>query len=299
MGRLLSVLFFLFILVSGASAQTHVRFQNQPQHLNFLITYHSAPPAVTDDKNDGYIVGSTWIDTTAGTVYHATSVAAGAAVWIQVQPYFITSILEDSDSINFAKNIEIGTTTNSVQLIRGSAITGTKGYTLAINCNCDVATTSGTLTEGQYGRFDSQGTIISGGPITARVYNSSNISIPDITSTVLTFNSERWDANNLHSTGSLTSRITLDAARTCTVTASVAFGATGGTLRDVWLQVNGGTIIAATSVPINTSSYATVSTVYKFAAADYVEVAAYQNSGGAINVVALPNYSPELSVVCF
>ncbi len=290
--------FSLFFLVSSVSAQTHLRLQNQPQHLNFLITYHTAAPGVTDDKNDGYVVGSTWIDTVAGTVYHATSVAAGAAVWFQAQPYFITSILEDADSVNFSKSIEIGTTTNSVQFIRGPAITGTKGYTLAINCNCDVAVTTGTLPLGNFAKFNSQGTLIDGGPVTARVYNSASLSIPSGAETALTFNSERWDLNNLHSTSSFTGRITMDAAHTCMVSASVAMTAGGGTFRDLSIRVNGTTMIATQDVSA-VNPYIAVSTIYQFAANDYVEATIFHDAGSPINAIADLNRSPELSVICF
>ncbi len=298
MGRFLSVLFFFFVLVSSVSAQTHLRLQNQPQHLNYLITYHTAAPGVTDDKNDGYVVGSTWIDTTAGTVYHATSVAAGAAVWLQVQPYFITSIVEDADSVNFSKSIEVGTTTNSVQLIRGSAITGTKGYTLAINCNCDVVVSTGALTAGNFLKINTDGSVSDGGPVTARVYNSTNLSINDQTETVLTFNSERWDANNLHSTSSLTGRIIIDAARICTVSASIGTAIAGGTTRDLSIRLNGTTNLAVQSAGVG-DPFITVSTIYKFAANDYVEATFYHDAGAPMNIGATPNYSPEMSVVCF
>ena len=48
--------------------------------------------------------------------------------------------------------------------------------------------------------------------IGARVYNNANISIPDSTVTALTFNSERWDTDSIHSTVSNTSRLTAQTA---------------------------------------------------------------------------------------
>ena len=41
----------------------------------------SAAPAVTDDSNAGYSVGSIWIDTTGDKVYGCVDASVGAAVW--------------------------------------------------------------------------------------------------------------------------------------------------------------------------------------------------------------------------
>jgi hypothetical protein len=38
-------------------------------------------PAVTDDSGDGYSIGSRWFDTATGTLYIASDVSVGAAVW--------------------------------------------------------------------------------------------------------------------------------------------------------------------------------------------------------------------------
>ena len=42
----------------------------------------------------------------------------------------------------------------------------------------------------------------------ARAYNDANISIANVTSTPLTFNSERWDTDTIHSTVTATGRLT-------------------------------------------------------------------------------------------
>jgi predicted RecA/RadA family phage recombinase len=41
----------------------------------------TAAPAVGDDSDDGYAVGSLWIDVTGDAVYRAVDVTVGAAVW--------------------------------------------------------------------------------------------------------------------------------------------------------------------------------------------------------------------------
>ncbi len=48
---------------------------------NFAAT---AAPAVGDDADDGWVIGSLWIDTSADTVYMCCDATKGAAVWKQL-----------------------------------------------------------------------------------------------------------------------------------------------------------------------------------------------------------------------
>jgi hypothetical protein len=133
-----------------------------------------------------------------------------------------------------------------------------------------------------------------------RVYNDANISIPDNTLTVLTFNTERFDTGALHSTSANTSRLTCVTAGKYLITGNVqwAFNATGDRMLEVLL--NGATSIAKQQVePVSGTNLLTVqvvTTVYHLAAADYVELRVYQNSGGALNAQVAANYSPEFGM---
>jgi len=44
-------------------------------------------PTINDDSNDGYAVGSLWVNTTTDLVFIVTDVTVGAAVWKRYQPY--------------------------------------------------------------------------------------------------------------------------------------------------------------------------------------------------------------------
>lgn len=51
-------------------------------------------PAVTDDSGDGYAIGSVWVDTVLGKIYIASSVAVGAAVWVNTtDPAAIAAVI--------------------------------------------------------------------------------------------------------------------------------------------------------------------------------------------------------------
>jgi hypothetical protein len=134
----------------------------------------------------------------------------------------------------------------------------------------------------------------------ARVYNNANISIADATTTALTFNTERYDTgvpSEQHSTSTNTGRLTCVRPGLYQIGCAVAFDANATGHRFVSIRLNGSTIIAQDGrMAVTTASIGTSfapSTEYRLASGDYAEVTVLQNSGGALNVLALGNYSPE------
>jgi hypothetical protein len=130
----------------------------------------------------------------------------------------------------------------------------------------------------------------------ARVYNNADISVANTTSVALTFNSERWDEGDLHSTSSNTSRLTAPVAGLYVIGGHVRFefGGLGG-FRQATIRLNGSTVIAEVlDTAVNTPGTGlSPTTTYRLAAGDYVELVVQQNSGGALNVDAQSNFSPE------
>jgi hypothetical protein len=136
--------------------------------------------------------------------------------------------------------------------------------------------------------------------IGARVYNNANLSIANTTDTALTFNSERFDTDSIHSTSSNTSRLTCQTPGVYLIHADVSFAINASGLRFVYLRLNGTTIIAESSMmPISTGarSHMVVTTLYELDAGDYVEVLVYQTSGGSLTVDYLAAHSPEFGMV--
>lgn len=210
-----------------------------------------------------------------------------------------SAIIEDSDSVNISKPVEIGNVATNKLQIDTTAITGTKTYSAARNADGDLAITTGSLTPGHLAKFDSSGRLVDSpsGTIGTRVYNSANISINTATDTILTFDSERWDTDTMHSTVSNSSRITFTTAGKYFVNCQIAFSANDVGQRVVALVINGtGTRIADirqfNSGAVNSTRFQ-ASTIWDFAAAEYVECRVAQDTGGNLDVVASPNQSPE------
>lgn len=133
--------------------------------------------------------------------------------------------------------------------------------------------------------------------ISARVYNTGNLSINNTTFTDLTFDSERWDDAAFHSTSSNTARLTIPQPGRYAIGACVRFAVNATGHRQVRLLVDGSTEIARVSqMAVTTGSIATMMEVFsvsELGAGQYVTVQVYQDSGGALNVEAQGNYSPE------
>ena len=134
------------------------------------------------------------------------------------------------------------------------------------------------------------------GPPRCRVYNSANISIATSgVAQALTFNSERFDTDTMHSTAVNTSRITFTTGGTYLIGGCVAFATNATGSREIYVRLNGATVVGDTQVPAN-SAVATnlsVTTLYSVSAGDYAELYATQYSGGALDVVAVGNFTPE------
>lgn len=153
------------------------------------------------------------------------------------------------------------------------------------------------VTEVQLDTLSDDITFLYSGQPSARAYNSANISIADNTTTALTFNSERWDNGTIHSTSVNTGRMTIATAGLYLITGHVRWAAGTGGNHGVSIRLNGTTVIAAQQFLLGTAdSDLSIATVYSLAAADYVELLVYQNSGGAKNVLAAGNLSPEFAV---
>jgi hypothetical protein len=129
----------------------------------------------------------------------------------------------------------------------------------------------------------------------ARVYNSANETIPTTTWATVTFNSERWDTDNIHDNSTNNSRLTCKTAGIylivfCGAFASATSGRLGGEI-----VLNGTTQIGMMTNLLSSLGQmrTNITAIYSLNVNDYVEALVLQESGGNLDLVAAANYSPE------
>lgn len=133
-------------------------------------------------------------------------------------------------------------------------------------------------------------------PPSASAFRNTAQAITNATWTTINFDQEEWDSGGLHSTSSNPSRFTISTSGKYVVIAYVAFAFNGSGRRGTLFRVNGGgtdrnpTLLNPTTT--GTANFGlTNSTVMSFSAGDYLEVFAWQDSGGSLNV---PNANMQL-----
>ena len=130
-------------------------------------------------------------------------------------------------------------------------------------------------------------------PRGALVRKTANQSIPDITSTALTWDAEEYDTDAIHDNATNNSRLTVPAGVTrVRLSAKVQWGNVAAGYRQVFIRKAGATFIGQpeTIYDIDSAIYHQTdisSPPIVVVAGDYFEVLVYQNSGAALNVIGL------------
>lgn len=131
-----------------------------------------------------------------------------------------------------------------------------------------------------------------------RAYHNANQSIANTSLTALALNSERWDTDTIHDNVTNNTRGTCKTAGKYAGCANVRFDINGTGIRQVIVRLNGATDIASAVVLPPAASFCDIAVPFEYdlAVNDYLEVVVYQSSGGALNVVAQGNISPEFAM---
>jgi hypothetical protein len=125
-------------------------------------------------------------------------------------------------------------------------------------------------------------------PVGAFAYHSTTQSLGNAAYEAVAFDSEEWDTGASHDTSTNNSRLYALRSGYHMVSAAVTFAANATGERAIKFRVDGTTDLRGsfgfptTSGSINTLT--SLSTVVYLAAGSYVEVMAYQDSGGALNI---------------
>lgn len=134
-----------------------------------------------------------------------------------------------------------------------------------------------------------------------RVRRTIDQSIADNTNTVIQFNSEAFDTAAMHDNTTNNTRLTAPVAGKYLVTGNVAWAASGVDRRLIEFSKTSGvtqTTVAENTVdPVQTAvtTIQGLSTVVDMAGGDYVELAVFQHTGGALNV-AQDNEQPNFTL---
>jgi hypothetical protein len=154
---------------------------------------------------------------------------------------------------------------------------------LAVGTNGQVLTADSAEATGLKWATPSSGTAVG-----CILYNSTNYTISNATDTLLTFNTEILDTDGFHSTSTNTSRITIPAGKGGKYYVFAWGGYANNTsgYRQLEIIVNGRT---GTPSRVGNSSMAGINNITLtpngaavLSAGDYIEVNAYQNSGGSL-----------------
>lgn len=130
----------------------------------------------------------------------------------------------------------------------------------------------------------------------ARMFRSTNQSIPNNTDTVITFDTLRWDVGGYTNIGTHPTRFTAPQTGYYSIGGSIAFPVGDFYSQIVVLLnsdlVNGQLCGSTTSVPGGNNNL-TINTVWKLNAGDFVELDVVQASGAPANCLSAPPQCPE------
>ena len=129
----------------------------------------------------------------------------------------------------------------------------------------------------------------------ARVYNDANLVIGTGSDTVLAFNTERYDTDTIHAAGDNT-KLTCKTAGIYIIGGHCDFAFNANGIRQLFIKLDNTTDIGRlgfTNVTATTDTRMSICTVYSLSVNQYVQLVAYQSSGGNLNVLVAGNRSPE------
>lgn len=136
----------------------------------------------------------------------------------------------------------------------------------------------------------------------ARVYKAATQSLTNNTLTAINFDTERYDTDTIHDTVTNNTRLTCKTAGLYHFEGCAEFAGNATGHRSLHIRLNGSAsnYLAVATMPLTGSAVVAglvVSADYRMIVNDYVELVAWQTSGGALNVQAGGNtYSPEFSM---
>jgi hypothetical protein len=129
-----------------------------------------------------------------------------------------------------------------------------------------------------------------------RATSNAGLNVPTGVATALAFNLIRTQVGTLHSSTSQNTRFTASRVGSYIITAHIQWPAALVGIRQLQIKANGANIIASRidfAQAVAALQDQSIACGYYLNVGDYVEVIAFQNSGGALVIPVAGNYSPE------
>jgi hypothetical protein len=126
-------------------------------------------------------------------------------------------------------------------------------------------------------------------PPMCRAFNSAATTTTNGVEAAIPFDSESFDTDSMHDTGVNNTRITFNTTGVYAVGGNLSWASNATGTRHLEIKLNNTTYLAVGNVLSVGASFNTrmvASTLYKFAANDYVELRVFQDSGGNLDVLA-------------
>jgi hypothetical protein len=131
------------------------------------------------------------------------------------------------------------------------------------------------------------------------LYKSSDQSLSNVTTTVITWDSEHYDTNTFHDSIN-NSRITIPAnyGGKYLIQVTLNWNSNATSYREARIRLNGSTLLAYSPIQAAASGGVanTLNVVKTLAVADYIEIQGEQASGGALSVSGGNSYSAQVQV---
>ena len=131
----------------------------------------------------------------------------------------------------------------------------------------------------------------------ARVHNSVEVKVPNTTNTVIPFDTEILDTDNIHSTASNTGRLTCKTAGLYHIYGHAIWTSNASGIRVLNILLNGSTLLVTVRHTVSgPTNYMIIDTEYPLTVNDYVEFVVYQTSGVTLGIISSFPRSPAFGM---
>jgi hypothetical protein len=129
----------------------------------------------------------------------------------------------------------------------------------------------------------------------ARVYHNAGQATVSGVNLILTYNSERYDTDQIHDLVVNPDRLTCRTAGIYLITTAVRWQNNANGLRHFWAYLNGATrVCQMTENPaVGDTTYQLLTTNVELVVGDYLQTGVYQNSGVGLSIDSVAQRSPE------